>query len=79
MLGSALISLADCRLSINNRSILAVNPFTAFMLFLRFQLLRGVFNDKSYRHECGMLRAWMEKQQAPHWREFLSLWNEAVD
>ncbi|MGE0874340.1 MAG: 3'-5' exonuclease [Burkholderiales bacterium] len=49
-----------------------------YLLYLRFQLLRGVFDDKTYRHECGMLRAWMEKQPAPHWREFLSLWNEAV-
>ena len=49
-----------------------------YLLYLRFQLLRGVFNDKTYRHECGLLRAWIQKQQAPHWREFLSRWTDSV-
>ncbi|MSQ55586.1 MAG: 3'-5' exonuclease [Betaproteobacteria bacterium] len=47
-----------------------------YLLYLRFQLLRGAFTAKACEHECGLLRGWMEKQKAPHWREFLSLWRE---
>jgi 3'-5' exonuclease len=47
-----------------------------YLLYLRFQLLRGAFTAKAYQHECGMLRGWIEKQKAPHWREFLSAWRE---
>jgi predicted PolB exonuclease-like 3'-5' exonuclease len=49
-----------------------------YLLYLRFQLLRGVYTKKTYHVECGLLRAWIEKQKAPHWREFLSLWTESV-
>jgi len=50
-----------------------------YLLYLRFQLLRGALNDKSYRHECGLLRAWIDKQKAAHWREFLARWTEKLD
>ena len=47
-----------------------------YLLFLRFQLLRGVFTEAHYRRECRLLRATLEKQSEPHWREFLSRWHE---
>ncbi len=47
-----------------------------YLLYLRFQLLRGAFTAKAYQHECAMLRAWIEKQAAPHWKQFLALWPE---
>ena len=48
-----------------------------YLLYLRFQLLRGVFTKERYAKECSLLRTWIESQKAPHWAEFLSLWQEA--
>jgi len=46
-----------------------------YLLYLRFQRLRGAFSDAQYASECALLRASLEKHKAPHWREFLSRWN----
>ncbi len=45
-----------------------------YLLFLRFQVLRGAFQKDHYERECALLRATLEKQNAPQWREFLKLW-----
>ena len=41
-----------------------------YLLFLRFQLMRCVFDAARYAEECAVL----EKRAEPHWREFLELW-----
>jgi len=46
-----------------------------YLLFLRFQKLRGVFSEAQYGKECALLRGALEKLKAPHWREFLSRWS----
>ena len=45
-----------------------------YLLYLRFQLLRGAFQKEHYERECALLRAILEKQGAPHWHEFLKRW-----
>jgi predicted PolB exonuclease-like 3'-5' exonuclease len=49
-----------------------------YLVFLRFQLLRGIYSAASYRQECARLRAWIEKQKAPHWQQFLSAWSDPL-
>jgi len=46
-----------------------------YLLYLRFQLLRGAFTAAQYHKECELLRGTLEKLKAPHWREFLSRWS----
>ena len=48
-----------------------------YLLYLRYQLLRGVFTEASYRKEMQLLRKHLKELDKPHWREFLQLWNEA--
>ena len=48
-----------------------------YLLYLRYQLLRGVFTKDFYRKEIQNLRAYLQGLDKPHWREFLQLWNEA--
>jgi hypothetical protein len=48
-----------------------------YLLFLRYQLLRGVLSKDHYRAEVQMLKRYLQEQNKPHWREFLKLWNEA--
>ena len=45
-----------------------------YLVYLRFQLMRGVLPHEKYRQEIGLVRATLEKSPEPHWREFLSLW-----
>jgi len=45
------------------------------LVFLRFQLMRGVYDLDAYRRECELVRGTLEKAREPHWREFLDAWN----
>ncbi len=48
-----------------------------YLLFLRYQLLRGLFTRAAYEKEIQLLRSHLKGLDKPHWREFLQLWNEA--
>jgi len=45
-----------------------------YLLYLRFQLMRCALTREQYDAELALLRAFIEKQNLAHWREFLSLW-----
>jgi len=46
-----------------------------YLLYLRFQRLRGALTAAQAEKECALLRGTLEKHKAPHWREFLSRWS----
>jgi predicted PolB exonuclease-like 3'-5' exonuclease len=46
-----------------------------YLLYLRFQLLRGALTADQYKKECTLLRTALEKLKGAHWREFLSHWS----
>ncbi|MDH4096649.1 MAG: 3'-5' exonuclease [Betaproteobacteria bacterium] len=46
-----------------------------YLLYLRFQRLRGALTPALYDKECALLRGALEKLKAPHWREFLNRWS----
>ena len=48
-----------------------------YLLYLRYQLLRGFFSEDSYQKEIQLLKKHLKDLDKPHWREFLQLWNEA--
>jgi len=45
-----------------------------YLMFLRFQLMRGTLTREAYQHECDLVRSVLAKQDVPHWREFLENW-----
>jgi len=45
-----------------------------FLLYQRFQMLRGVLTAQEYAKELEVVRAFLEAQTAPHWREFSAAW-----
>lgn len=47
-----------------------------YLLYLRYQLLRGAFPEERYRKECALFRDALERSKEPHWREFLDRWKE---
>ena len=56
------------------RSYCEADTVNTYLLYLRFQQLRGLLAADQYKKECVLLRDVLEKRPEPHWREFLSLW-----
>ena len=56
------------------RNYCEADAVNTYLLYLRFQQLRGAFSAEQYRSECALLRGLLEKRPEPHWKEFLSLW-----
>ncbi|UOO89892.1 3'-5' exonuclease [Vitreoscilla massiliensis] len=45
-----------------------------YLMFLRFQLLRGVFNPTEYQAEVDRLYHHLNAQPQAHWQQFCQLW-----
>jgi predicted PolB exonuclease-like 3'-5' exonuclease len=45
-----------------------------YLVYLRFQLMRGALDEPRYRSECALVRAALGKSVEPHWKEFLAHW-----
>ena len=56
------------------RDYCEVDTVNTYLLYLRFQVLRGALQLAQYERERELLRATLEKNPAAHWREFLSKW-----
>ena len=57
------------------RSYCETDAANTYLLYLRFQLLRGAFDPKQYEREVEQVRAALAKSSEAHWREFLAAWN----
>jgi len=45
-----------------------------YLLFQRFQRMRGVISAEAYEKEVALFRAFLAEQKAPHWAEFAAAW-----
>ncbi len=45
-----------------------------YLVFLRFQLMRGALTAQTYQAEIDLVRTVLGRQDAPHWREFMENW-----
>lgn len=45
-----------------------------YLVYLRFQMLRGLIDTAGYAAECAMVRARVSDSQEPHWKAFLDRW-----
>jgi len=45
-----------------------------YLLFLRFQLIRGVITSDEYGKELELFRSWLASQESRHWKEFAAAW-----
>lgn len=58
------------------RQYCEVDVVNTYLVFLRFQLMRGALGDGEYRTEVELVRATLGKSAGPHWKEFLTRWRE---
>jgi predicted PolB exonuclease-like 3'-5' exonuclease len=56
------------------RSYCETDVANTYLLYLRFQLVRGITDTVAYRRECDLVRATLLKSGEIHWREFLAGW-----
>ena len=47
-----------------------------YLVYLRFQRLRGWLTAEQYAHEVQVVRETLAGIEAPHWKEFLEAWPE---
>jgi hypothetical protein len=45
-----------------------------YLVFLRFELMRGHLNREQHAREVELVRSTLAGIEAPHWREFLAAW-----
>ena len=56
------------------RSYCETDVANTYLVYLRFQVMRGAYTQDAYRREISLVRATLEKSPDPHWREFLQHW-----
>jgi hypothetical protein len=49
-----------------------------YLLYLRFQLLRGGLSAGQYASEVSLAREKIAASKEPHWREFIAAWDSAA-
>ena len=59
------------------RDYCEADTVNTYLLYLRFQRLRGHFSAEHYAGEVRLLRDYLKSQDKPHWREFLQLWDDS--
>jgi hypothetical protein len=47
-----------------------------YLVFARFQLMRGQFSKARYEQELELIRSTLNKSDEKHWQEFLAQWPE---
>ena len=56
------------------RNYCEADVVNTYLIYLRFQRMRGVLDDGQYRSENEVVRATLKKLPEPHWKEFLVRW-----
>ena len=47
-----------------------------WLVFARFQLMRGQFTKARYEQELELVRSTLAKSSEAHWAEYLAAWNK---
>jgi predicted PolB exonuclease-like 3'-5' exonuclease len=56
------------------RAYCETDATNTYLLYLRFQLLRGHLTDEAYASEIALVRDTLAVSDEPHWAEFLQAW-----
>ena len=56
------------------RNYCETDVVNTFLVYLRFELMRGVINQEQYQQEIQLVRQTLAESDAPHWQQFLSAW-----
>jgi predicted PolB exonuclease-like 3'-5' exonuclease len=57
------------------RSYCETDAANTYLIYLRFQLMRGVLTSDKYCEEIELVRSTLSKSPGAHWQEFVTLWS----
>ena len=58
------------------RNYCETDVLNTYLVYLRFEQIRGNLNEEEYHNECGRVRELLKKENKPHLTEFLRAWPE---
>ncbi|MGQ0530275.1 MAG: 3'-5' exonuclease [Panacagrimonas sp.] len=58
------------------RAYCETDVMNTWLVYLRFQFMRGHLSEDDYEQEILLAREFLEASTAPHWAEFAAAWNE---
>ena len=58
------------------RNYCETDVLNTYLVYLRFQLMRGLLNEAEYQRDCQQVRAVLRQLDQPHLYEFLAAWPE---
>jgi 3'-5' exonuclease len=61
------------------RNYCETDALNTYLIYLRFQVLRGTLDAKQHAYEIQQIEAKLEESERPHLREFLEAWRAARD
>ena len=56
------------------RNYCETDVVNTYLVFLRFQAMRGALTTEEYRARCDLVRATLSRSGEPHWQQFLTHW-----
>ena len=56
------------------RNYCETDVVNTYLVFLRFQAMRGTVASDQFRAQCDLVRTTLARSAEPHWQEFLSHW-----
>lgn len=56
------------------RNYCETDVLNTYLIYLRFELIRGKLTQKQYQEECDRVRNTLQKDNKPHFLEFLNKW-----
>jgi predicted PolB exonuclease-like 3'-5' exonuclease len=59
------------------RNYCETDVVNTYLVFLRFQAMRGALTAEEYEKQCELVRATLCRSAEPHWQEFLAHWPRA--
>lgn len=59
------------------RAYCETDVVNTWLVYCRFRLIRGELSREAYEHEVSLVREHLASIDAPHWREYLQVWDQA--
>lgn len=61
------------------RDYCETDALNTYLVYLRFQLIRGILDTENYAKEVELVESKLEQSEQAHLREFLTAWRESRD
>lgn len=58
------------------RNYCETDVLNTYLVYLRFELMRGKLTEEQYQKECQLVRDTLQKENKPHFNEFLEMWGK---